>query len=592
MLLDRKLVFLSIGIADILLSYVVFTSQQYFSFIAMLCLIGIIGSGILLLLMPYYCEFDADKNSRSPIFLIALSAISVILIIYEAYFDLISPNISSYNAFDLFLIFTAICIFIFGAYLIKRLSSETSRHYLPIIASVIILSALIFSIQLYRISNSRWSGSDEVLFNFYAYSIFLHGNNPYQSTMSPVLKSYNTDPTLLLNGSCECSYDYPALSFLLPGTIGLVIGNYIYAVIFLTLLLAVAVAFLLYRSGKGPFALLPIAVWFSAFLYTVQAPLGQLVAVSLFLLMAYIYRSKPILSSVFLGLAASTHQISWIALPFFLVMMLRHSGKAAVFKSILAVLGLFLIANGYFIALSPSAAISNMLNLFFTRLQFNGPSIMQLFVAFYPTTYWYASFAIMSTVAVSLVLFYLYTNTLRPLVAIVPIAIFFLSWRNLFSYSFVFIPLLIAIYYSENEDKITDLLKNKRPIIYGLAFLLLLCTAVLLYSHGIYSRSNLLKITNLAIVAQKNATFGQITSPIIVNVSNNADKPETIFFYVVSRSPSSIQWFYGSPAETIPAHGYHEYTLPYRLPKTSNVTKFYIFVLSNDYILTVARNSP
>src|SRR4029077_15454066 len=104
-------------------------------------------------------------------------------------------------------------------------------------------------------------------------------------------------------------------------------------------------------------------------------------------------RDKIVPSAIFIGLAASTIQLSWFALPFLYILILREHGGKVLLKSI-AISGVtFLLVNLYFIILSPFSTIGNIFALFgLTKLPFYGANIMQFFVAFYPVPYWYSVF--------------------------------------------------------------------------------------------------------------------------------------------------------------------------------------------------------
>lgn len=596
MQIDKKSIFLLVGIADLMLSYILFTGQQYFSLLAMLCIIGIILMGLLMILLPYYYRPEGDRSKHRKQFatLIALSLISITLLCYESYYDLMATNFSRIIINSLTFILPETLIFIAGLYLVKRkVGLKSLKSYILLIILLLIISNVLYSIQAYRLITAKWLGSDELAFNYYASYLFVHGINPYTASMYPVLKTYNMSPTYELNGSCECAYGYPALSFILPAAITWFSQDYLYALIFTTMVLITFITYLIYKkSENNTYILLPIAAWFAASSYLTPAPLDKYLSVSLFLVLAYVFRKRLIVSSILSGLAASTHPISWFALPFFYIMTLKESGKAAMFRSILITVGIFLMANAYFIVLSPYKTISSMFLLFFTRLQFSGPSIAQILVAFYPVPYWYITLITVTVLGSALALFYLYTDTLRPLIAVAPIIIFFISWRNLSSYISVFIPLLIAVYYLEKKDRIRDTMQNKKVIPYLLVFIIVFLAAALLYVHSTYMRSNELRIMQIKSIASTNQTTGISTLlAVSVNVSNNKNNPESASFYLISRYPNNIEYVPGSFVQSLPGNQNYNYTLPFYLPQFNSNTKLYVFVLSENYTQGVELNA-
>jgi uncharacterized membrane protein len=458
---------------------------------------------------------------------------------------------------------------------------------------LLVLSNVLYSIQAFRSITTQWIGTDEIAFNYYASYLFLHGMNPYAGSMSQILKTSHLYPTYELNGNCECTYDYPALSFILPAAIAWFSNSYLYAAIFATMVLTVFITYTIYRkSGSGTYMLLPIAIWFAATFYLTPAPIDKYIAVSLFLVIAYIYRHRIILSGVFLGLAASTHQLSWIALPFFYIMTLKESGKKAMFKSMLITVGIFLIANIYFIAISPYRTASNILSLFFTKLQFSGPSIAQSLVAFYQVPYWYVTFITAMILASALLLFYLYTDTLRPLLALTPIVIFFISWRNLSSYTSIFIPLLIAVYYLERRDGMKDMLKDRRLIMYIVVLALSVSVIVLVYAHISYINSDPLRMVQISSGVVKNQTTGIYElRNISVKVASSANSPENVSFYIISRYPNGFTYIPGSLIPELSGGENHTYVLPIGMDRFSSNTKLYVFLLSENHTQGIELNT-
>lgn len=195
--------------------------------------------------------------------------------------------------------------------------------------------------------------------------------------IQPVLTQFHLQQTSLINGSCTCKFVYPDLSFL-PLVVFPLLGiNDLYSVVYVTVLCSVFAAFLLYRRSKQRYAVL--SLMFDFFIFTfISRPGGatKYLAVSVFLLLAYLERKKPYVQGAFLGLAASTHQLAWLALPFFYLLALSELGKKGLFKTVAVSAGVFLVANAYFIALSPQATVSQILYSYAGKLEFQGPSIV------------------------------------------------------------------------------------------------------------------------------------------------------------------------------------------------------------------------
>ena len=306
---------------------------------------------------------------------------------------------------------------------------------------------------MYGLRSVNWNGIDELAFNYYASYLFVHGANPYVTSMQPILSQRGIFPTVELNGQFEYAYDYPALSFLPYAIIPILgINNFfvfIPILIFMTLFIAY---YIYYKSGFNRFVLIPLVVWLFM-TFTLVGTVNQYLAVSVLFLLAYVERKRIIVSGILLGLAASVIQLVWFAIPFFFILLYKEYGSKNLAKSIGITLATFLIINGYFLILTPKIFLSDMFTVFgLTKLVVFGPNIMQFMILHYPVASWFSATIAIITLLSLFVLFYLYTDTLKPLIAVAPIMIFFLTWRNISIYGIPFIPVIIAIYYiHENE---------------------------------------------------------------------------------------------------------------------------------------------
>ena len=130
----------------------------------------------------------------------------------------------------------------------------------------------------------------------------------------------------------------------------------------------------------------------------------------------------------------------------------------------------------------------------------SGPNIMQLLVYFYPVNYTYLLFLSILVFVFLIILFYVYTDSLRPLLVLAPVILFLFSWKNSTTYVLPFIPFLILIYYEKRNKKVGDLIRNKQPIVYGFAIVLVVAFVALLLAHNSYQHSNTLNMTNVSVI--------------------------------------------------------------------------------------------
>ena len=364
----------------------------------------------------------------------------------------------------------------------------------------------------------------------------------------------------------------------------------------IAIFISILAAYIVYlRSGYNKLVLIPLGVWlFVTYIFVGTA--NQYIAVSFLFLMAYLERRRPILSGILLGLSASIIQLVWFAIPFFLVLVLREHGTKHMLKCLASGALVFLIICGYFIIISPRIFLGNILGLFgFSKLIFYGPNIMQFFVSHFYIDSWYPAAISAIALLAALALYYCYTKTLKPLVAVLPAMIFFLSWRNISIYGLPFVPLIIAIYYihdDRSERKLEDLLKDRKSILYAAIFLTILFVGMAVYSHLIYTKSPTLKINSVLpiLYGQPGFTGPFSLGGIKINVVNNGASPEAVSFYIVSRNPDYEQYILSAQLNTstnpqvLMPYSSFNYTLPYQLPLVSNNTKLYIFAFGQDYI--------
>ena len=126
-----------------------------------------------------------------------------------------------------------------------------------------------------------------------------------------------------------------------------------------------------------------------------------------------------------------------------------------------------------------------------------GSNIMQFFIAYYPEPYSYVNIVSVAALLASLCIFYLYGRSARPLIAIAPMMVFFVSWRNAPTYGIPYVILLLAAYYTgnrpENEGE-KDMTKGAKPMCLILLSLLALSIFLAVLMHAMYVRSNILRI--------------------------------------------------------------------------------------------------
>ena len=585
----RKEYYIALGIIALCLSYIFFTNQQYLSIFGMAGIFALAILAALLFVIPSVYPHRIEK----PIYLGASALILVILGGYEYLFDLLSPGTLGTILHVSILIGIATIISIAGIYAIARWAHKQkgAKSQLVVFAGLVVVALLAYS-AMYVINHVQWSGVDEVGYNYYAAYLLVHGQNPYSASMEPILAQRGIFPTVQLNGTYEFAYDYPALSFLAYLPIPLLGITSFFSFIFLVVLFTIIASYIVYyRSAREKRILIPLAIWIVVS-YALIGVATQYLAVSILLLLAYIYRDMPLVSGVALGLSASAIQLVWFALPFFYVLMYREKGSGKMFTQLLATLAVFLLINGYFLIAYPGA-IGNILSIFgLGKLPAYGSNIMQFVVAFYQLPSWYSAVISILCFAVLLSLYFAYTSTLRPLFVVVPMMIFFLSWRNISIYGLPFIPLLLAVY-SSREKEPKDIVKSRLPIAICLAAVVVIGLAVAVLAHQAYASQPGIKIDSALPILSVQQGYGSMQFSMIglrVLVNNTSDKNEPISFYIISRSPNNNGYILGSTLNESMAHSASNYTIDFQLALVGNTTRIFVEAFSPDYTASKTLN--
>ncbi|MDE1849296.1 MAG: hypothetical protein KGI00_01055 [Candidatus Micrarchaeota archaeon] len=587
--IDSMSAYLSLAIADLGLSYLLFTNQQYFSVYGSVGIFALAAMALALFMLPSRPGKGSRLEGRRLGVFASLLAASIVFALYEFAIDLPAPNILQTVSVPLLLASTAAAASVLGLYYLRRSIQGLGgyRKKIAALVGIAVMAAIAYFI-MYAFVQLSWHGVDELAFNYYASYLFIHGQNPYTASMEYITTKFHIFPTVMLNGTYEYAYDYPALSFLAFLFIPLLnitsFMSYIAIVIFLSLLSA----YMVYERSNGNMAMLfPIAVWLVA-TYGLVGVVAPYLAVGIFVLLAYLERRRVLLAGALLGLGASTTQLAWFALPLLYVLILKEHGIEGMSKAVGASLLAFLLVNAYFIALSPSATIGNMFSLLgATKLPFYGTNIMQFLVPFYPVSYWYPTALSIMAILSMVVLFYFRTNEMMPLIAVMPAMIFFLSWRNISIYGLSFMPLLLAVYYARDRHERHDANAGLRAWHVTL-FLVLIAALMAAVAHDEHESSRLVAINSITPVLYQSNVYGYqngyALGALSINVSSDYDSQQNVSFYIVSRSPNLQGYILAMQLPKLPAHQSIVYNVDYRLPLVNNHTKIFVVAFNERYM--------
>ncbi len=594
----QKEISLTLGLADLVFSYLLFTNQQYFSLIAMLALFLLVLITFVMLVLP--CAIgagarkeDGRRHERSLALLNAVAIpLSAAIIVYSFLFSRVAPGYLSPIADRILLAIFAAALSAALVYALVshvRTLKERKWKWAAVAAGAVAITALAYFIMYYNVQ--YWPVTDEVAFNYYAAAGFLNGSNPYTTSMQPILDQYHITGTVTLDGVYKYDYNYPPLSFLSYLFVPAIhLSPFFVPITIFTIFLGVlssAIAFYYYRSSR--LATVPLGIWLFTTYILIEAANFYL-AVSLFLLLAYILRANGKASGVLLGLAASTIQSAWFAVPFFLILAYREHGKKCLVDTLALSSLTFAAVLAYFVLISPAATIGGIFGFFRTKFLFFGTSIMQLFARFLPMPYWYTKFLTASFLLLCMAVFYLQPDGKRPLLAVAPAMVYFLSWGNMPRYGLAFFPLILTIYAQQGRQKDTYRSKAERRLpSLLLAGFLALAVFVGAYAHLSYASADIISISRvIPAIAPSNASYGGYAlAGLDVGVANNGNTPEPVSFAIVSRSPSNFAYMIGATGgRSLQPQASSDYFIPFSLPLVNNNTRVFIIAFSPDYTAT------
>jgi len=210
------------------------------------------------------------------------------------------------------------------------------------------------------------------------------------------------------------------------------------------LLCAIAIGAIIF--WRAPSQLRPLVI--AAFL--VSLVLWNLVATGtndtlyvLFILVGWMLRSRLWLAALFMGLAASTKQIAWFYILFYLILVLRETGWRPVFQSVVGIVTVFLAINLPFILGAPQHWLEGVLGPMADPLFPKGVGLVTLSVAGILPQNALLFVILEIVVLISAAIWYYRTGYKYPqvglLLAVLPL---FFAWRS-FSFYLYFASILV-----------------------------------------------------------------------------------------------------------------------------------------------------
>lgn len=146
----------------------------------------------------------------------------------------------------------------------------------------------------------------------------------------------------------------------------------------------------------------------------------------------------------------------------------------------------------------------------------------------------------------------------------------------------------------EHDEKNTDLIRSRKPLLYSFLAVLLISAIVAAYMHSTYTAERTLHINSIMPIVLVNPNASNIyryaLGGMVVNITNNGSSNETVSFLMVSRSPNNEAYVLGMTQKQLKPRSFSNYTLSYQLPLINNNTELFVSAFSEDYITSKAIN--
>ncbi|MDE1834023.1 MAG: hypothetical protein KGH64_01660 [Candidatus Micrarchaeota archaeon] len=488
-------------------------------------LAAIIAIIILFLVLIFLYSINANKKGKKS------ASFKVLFWSYVALVALFTiGSFVSYTTAELFsvagLVYEIALYFVFYIVVFLLMSAGLYFIYLKknrgigaIFLVAVILIAYIYIGSSYAVDH--FLANDEEIITAHGVAMLFNGTNPYASSISNIIYldnlRYNTGYTITTNNSVVGNMDYPALFFLSFAPfyflsqysiqnmqqVDLPIQAFVF---FVAMIFAVGYA-LDKKSILEPKPLLYIGLMGMA---TVVPSITTYLMFAVILLAYTELDSKY--SWILLGIAASLQELLWVPVLLLIAYSYNTQGAKKGIRNLLGTALVFLVFNGYFIALNPAAYFHS---LFYPLNGFLFPDsnapVGYLLFANYNATLQVFPYLFGVALLGSLALL-LYSNNKKaiPLLSMVP---FIFSLHGLIIYYYFFMAMFVVILYSKQEKYSEGGFRKAINKNGSLRNLLAVFAALLVFVGGILAidaHSSYVNGLNLSISGQQSYENGSV----------------------------------------------------------------------------------
>ena len=453
------------------------------------------------------------------------------------------------------MLFLVVLFFVLFSYVIIESRRGLLQKILYYYTAEVIIFLIIFTF-FTGLLYFRYFPSDESAIDTYAATLFLKGVNPYNAANMVNSLSIMHYPyylgTPILTGGYVQNLEYPALSFIayLPTAVFSLKPPLFQESLTIIPILILILEYL----KKGYINLMPalfLGLLSSIFILSEGLNGGNGIFWSSLVMISYIYLRKPLKSGIFFGIALSIKQIPVFVIPFFLILLLKDHGRNALGKWILAVTVIFLIINGYFIALSPADYVKSVLSPELLPIIGYGFGISQIsFLGFVSIPETVFPVLMICLAFILSVIYFLYFDRLRYAIFVFPMIILALNNRVAIEYflywvvlCFSTIPFMLENRNFMNRMNESQLKKKGQPLFRSIrkpgrkgvlvSIFIVLCiipvSAVLYHDH---SDSSLVIESAVPNTIANNTSFADSMN-LTVYFTSTSDKPQNILVRIV-----------------------------------------------------------
>jgi hypothetical protein len=261
---------------------------------------------------------DVDDDERIRRIGLGLLAVATIARISERHYVVSSPGVVAPD--DLWALVVVAVLPILAVAGIRRPLRDALATGVALGAYVLVGTVLILG-KSYHV--------DSVAVVHEAANLFVAGHDPYHDlNVVQALRHFGVDPTLathLEDGSDVSTYNYPAVSFLVPAPF---VAFGLKDVRFLYLAEIVAMSLLLIREVRVPWRpLVTAAIVGNAIILRQNVLAGVDPLWAILAVLAFLFVARRWSSPILLGLACATRQPAWFFVPFYLLAIWKRDGR-------------------------------------------------------------------------------------------------------------------------------------------------------------------------------------------------------------------------------------------------------------------------